>query len=68
LKLWLNKYDKDIGERTKELEDLQNSLARKEFEFNKWKTEVFDPQEQKFYDLMEEKRMEEESNSILTLA
>lgn len=44
LKNWVNKYDLEIGERSKRLSDSNNLLEQKEMEFNNWKLE-FEEQE-----------------------
>ncbi|XP_055533873.1 A-kinase anchor protein 9 isoform X2 [Wyeomyia smithii] len=59
LKLLLNKYDKDAGERTKELNQLDEMLRERQEEFDEWKRTVFDPQERKYFDAIEEKRLDE---------
>ncbi|KAL1386811.1 hypothetical protein pipiens_012788 [Culex pipiens pipiens] len=59
LKLLLNKYDKDAGERTKELNALDDNLRARQEEFDEWKRTVFDPQEKKYYEAIEERRLDE---------
>ncbi|EAT36493.1 AAEL011428-PA [Aedes aegypti] len=59
LQLWLNKYDKDAGERTKELNALGDTLQERQEEFDEWKRTVFDPQEKKYFDAIEERRLDE---------
>ncbi|XP_053689191.1 median body protein [Sabethes cyaneus] len=59
LKLLLNKYDKDAGERTKELNQLDEMLLERQADFDEWKRTVFDPQEKKYFDAIEEKRLDE---------
>ncbi|XP_062533769.1 dynein regulatory complex protein 9-like isoform X1 [Armigeres subalbatus] len=59
LQLWLNKYDKDAGERTKELNALGDALKERQAEFDEWKRTVFDPQEKKYFDAIEERRLDE---------
>ncbi|XP_062562360.1 dynein regulatory complex protein 9-like isoform X1 [Armigeres subalbatus] len=59
LQLWLNKYDKDAGERTKELNALGDALKERQAEFDEWKRTVFDPQERKYFDAIEERRLDE---------
>lgn len=44
LKNWVNKYDLEIGERSKRLSDSKDLLEQKEKEFNNWKLE-FEEQE-----------------------
>lgn len=44
LKNWVNKYDLEIGERSKRLSDSKDLLKQKEKEFNNWKLE-FEQQE-----------------------
>ncbi|XP_053659500.1 dynein regulatory complex protein 10-like [Anopheles marshallii] len=56
LQLWLHKYDKDAGERTHELKELVTKLNTRQQEYNRWKNNIFDPQEKKYFDAMEEKR------------
>lgn len=50
LQTWLNKYDKDAGERTKELKSLASTLRARLQEFNDWKLNDFDPQEKQYVD------------------
>ncbi|XP_058830500.1 myosin-4 isoform X2 [Topomyia yanbarensis] len=59
LKLLLNRYDKDAGERTKELKALAATLREDQDQFDHWKRTVFDPQEKKYYDAIEEMRLDE---------
>ncbi|XP_058462618.1 myosin-13-like isoform X2 [Malaya genurostris] len=59
LKLLLNRYDKDAGERTKELKALADTFHERQKEFDQWKQTVFDPQEKKYYDAIEEMRLDE---------
>ncbi|XP_040167362.1 dynein regulatory complex protein 10-like [Anopheles arabiensis] len=56
LQMWLHKYDKDAGERTHELKELVAKLNTRQQEYNRWKRNIFDPQEKKYFDAMEEKR------------
>lgn len=56
LQSWLHKYDKDAGERTHELKELVAKLNTRQQEYNRWKRNIFDPQEKKYFDAMEEKR------------
>uniref|UniRef100_A0A182JZ04 Dynein regulatory complex protein 10 n=1 Tax=Anopheles christyi TaxID=43041 RepID=A0A182JZ04_9DIPT len=56
LQMWLHKYDKDAGERTHELKGLVAKLNTRQQEYNRWKRNIFDPQEKKYFDAMEEKR------------
>uniref|UniRef100_A0A182WG70 Dynein regulatory complex protein 10 n=1 Tax=Anopheles minimus TaxID=112268 RepID=A0A182WG70_9DIPT len=56
LQSWLHKYDKDAGERTHELKELVAKLNTRLQEYNRWKRNIFDPQEKKYFDAMEEKR------------
>ncbi|XP_050080672.1 dynein regulatory complex protein 10-like [Anopheles maculipalpis] len=56
LQAWLHKYDKDAGERTHELKELVAKLNTRQQEYNRWKHNIFDPQEKKYFDAMEEKR------------
>lgn len=44
LKNWVNKYDLEIGERSKQLSDSKELLDQKQKEFNSWKLE-FEEQE-----------------------
>lgn len=44
LKNWVNKYDTEIGERSKRLSDSNELLDQKQKEFNNWKLE-FEEQE-----------------------
>lgn len=48
LQLLLNKYDKDAGEKTNELNDLADTMRDRQEEFDEWKRTVFDPQEKKY--------------------
>ncbi|XP_065090773.1 dynein regulatory complex protein 9-like [Ochlerotatus camptorhynchus] len=59
LQVWLNKYDKDAGARTKELNALSYTLRTRQEEFDKWKGTMFDPQEKKYFDAIEERRLDE---------
>ncbi|XP_065090751.1 dynein regulatory complex protein 9-like [Ochlerotatus camptorhynchus] len=59
LQLLLNKYDKDAGERTHELNALAGTLRDRQEEFDEWKRIVFDPQEKKYFDAIEERRLDE---------
>ncbi|XP_058116646.1 dynein regulatory complex protein 10-like [Anopheles ziemanni] len=56
LQSWLHKYDKDAGERTHELKELVAKLNTRQQEYDRWKRTIFDPQEKKYFDAMEEKR------------
>uniref|UniRef100_A0A182MYN5 Dynein regulatory complex protein 10 n=1 Tax=Anopheles dirus TaxID=7168 RepID=A0A182MYN5_9DIPT len=56
LQFQLHKYDKDAGERTQELKELVAKLNTRQQEYNRWKRNIFDPQEKKYFDAMEEKR------------
>ncbi|XP_052861486.1 dynein regulatory complex protein 10-like [Anopheles cruzii] len=56
LQSWLHKYDKDAGERTQELKQLVATLNTRQQEYDHWKGTIFDPQEKKYFDAMEEKR------------
>ncbi|XP_050092343.1 dynein regulatory complex protein 10-like [Anopheles aquasalis] len=56
LQTWLHKYDKDAGERTQELKELVAKLNTRQQEYDRWKRTIFDPQEKKYFDAMEEKR------------
>uniref|UniRef100_A0A182JA17 Dynein regulatory complex protein 10 n=1 Tax=Anopheles atroparvus TaxID=41427 RepID=A0A182JA17_ANOAO len=56
LQSWLHKYDKDAGERTHELKGLVAKLNIRQQEYDRWKRNIFDPQERKYFDAMEEKR------------
>ncbi|EAT36494.1 AAEL011419-PA [Aedes aegypti] len=59
LQTWLNKYDKDAGERTKELKSLASTLRARLQEFNDWKLNDFDPQEKQYFEAIEERRLDE---------
>ncbi|XP_055619281.1 dynein regulatory complex protein 9-like isoform X2 [Toxorhynchites rutilus septentrionalis] len=59
LKLLLNKYDKDAGERTKELNALADTMRARQEEFDEWKRTVFDKQEKKYFEAIEERRLDE---------
>ncbi|XP_019560377.3 dynein regulatory complex protein 9 [Aedes albopictus] len=59
LQTWLNKYDKDAGERTKELKSLASTLRARQQEFNEWKQNSFDPQEIEYFEAIEERRLDE---------
>lgn len=48
LQVWLNKYDKDAGARTKELNALSDTLRTRQEQFDNWKKTLFDPQEKKY--------------------
>ena len=48
LQMWLHKYDKDAGERTHELKELVAKLNTRQQEYNRWKRNIFDPQEKKY--------------------
>ncbi|XP_055594183.1 dynein regulatory complex protein 9-like [Uranotaenia lowii] len=59
LKLLLNKYDKDAGERTHELNALADTLRARQEELDEWKRTVFDPQEKRYFEAIEERRLDE---------
>ncbi|XP_062562358.1 dynein regulatory complex protein 9-like [Armigeres subalbatus] len=59
LQSWLNKYDKDAGERTRELNTLASTLRTRREDFDDWKENVFDPQEKTYFEAIEEHRVAE---------
>ncbi|XP_062539938.1 uncharacterized protein LOC134207905 [Armigeres subalbatus] len=48
LQLWVKKYDKFVGEPMKELEALEEEVSK----FEEWKETVYDPQEEKYNELL----------------